>query len=102
MQANAYYDANEARKVESNLKFVSGGSTNQDRQFILFGKYVSGGQLKRLESGTNKEITLTYMSRNEDIEVVIDVYYADQTGILSFEVNNTYWTTPVTSTHTFN
>jgi len=103
MQANVYFNQNEARQVESNLKFVSGGNnTSQDRQFILFGKYVSGGQLKRLESGTNKEITLTYMSRNEDIEVVIDVYYADQTGILSFEVNNTNWTTPVTSTHIFN
>ena len=65
----------------------------QDHQFILFGKFDStGGLLKRILKDNNKEVPLTYMSRNEDINVVINVFYAEQNGELSFKVDNTDWT----------
>lgn len=68
-------------------------NSTQDYQFILFGKFDStGGLLKRILKGNNKEVPLTYMSRNEDINVVINVFYAEQDGVLSFEVDNSYWT----------
>lgn len=87
----------------SYIKSVSGG-TNQDRQFILFGKYQAGGKLKRILSENNKEVPLTYMSRNEDVNVVINVYYADQEGSIDFVVDNSTWTNAAatTSSHTFN
>lgn len=79
-------------------------SDNQDRQFILFGKYQAGGKLKRILSENNKEVPLTYMSRNEDVNVVINVYYADQEGSIDFVVDNSTWTNAAatTSSHTFN
>lgn len=87
----------------SYIKSVSGG-THQDRQFILFGKYCAGGKLKRILSDNNKEVPLTYMARNEDINVVINVYYADQDGSIDFEVDNAHWDDDgkTTSFHTFN
>ena len=79
-----------------------GGGTNQDRQFVLYGQYCAGGMLKRIQSDTHKEVPLTYMSRNEDIKLVLNVYYADQAATMDFEVDNSDWETPVVSTHTFN
>ena len=60
--------------------------------------------LKRLLKENNKEVPLTYMARNEEINVVINVYYADQSGEITFTVDNTHWTDAgaTTSTHTFN
>ena len=96
-----YGDGNTPNKV-SYLKFDT-ASENQDRQFLLFGKYCSGGLLNRLLSGSNREEELTYMSRNEDINVTISVFYADQEGTLTFKVDNSDWTTTIiTPSHVFN
>ncbi len=103
LQANTNYNANVPKQKESNFMWVSGG-TNQDRQFMLFGKYMSGGILKRILKDNNKEVPLTYMARNEEINVVINVYYADQEGEITFVVDNSHWTGAgtTTSSHTFN
>ena len=103
LQANTNYNANVPKQKESNFMWVSGG-TNQDRQFMLFGKYMSGGILKRILKDNNKEVPLTYMARNEEINVVINVYYADQAGEITFVVDNSHWTGAgtTTSSHTFN
>ena len=86
----------------SKLQFES-ASDHQGRQFIIYGKYCSGGLLSRLLSGSNREEELTYMSRNEDINVTISVFYADQEGTLTFRVDNDDWTTNIiTPSHTFN
>ena len=44
------------------------------------------------------------MSRNEEINVIINVYYADESGSLVFRVDNSSWTGAgtTTSSHTFN
>ncbi len=102
IQANTNYKADVPKQQESNLMWQSGG-THQDRQFMLFGKYMSGGLLKRLLKENNKEVPLTYMARNEEINVVINVYYADQAGEITFTVDNSHWTGEgtTTSTHIF-
>ena len=88
--------------IKTNLKLLTGNQTNGDRQFALFGKYMAGGKLKRILKENNKEVPLTYMARNEEINVVINVYYSDQTAELNFVVDNSTWSTATTSTHTFN
>lgn len=88
--------------IKTNLKLLTGNQTNGDRQFALFGKYMAGGKLKRILKENNKEVPLTYMARNEEINVVINVYYSDQTAELNFVVDNSTWSTATTSKHTFN
>lgn len=100
LTSDANWSATVPNKV-SYLKFDT-ASDNQDRLFVLFGKYCTGGQLKRMLSESHKEVPLTYMSRNEEINVIINVYYADQTGEITFRVDNSTWTTATTSSHTFN
>lgn len=91
----------------SYLKFQALGE-NQDRQFVLFGEYIAGSLLNRIRKDNHREIPLTYMSRNEDINVVINIYYANQPGDISFIVSDkilvddTHWTTPASSSHIFN
>ena len=88
---------------KESLLYFDTDSEHQGRQFIVYGKYCSGGLLNRLLSGSNREEELTYMSRNEDINVTISVFYADQDGTLTFRVDNGDWTTNIiTPSHTFN
>lgn len=101
LKANTNYVSNKPKQKESNLRFEAQG-THQDRQFMLFGKYKAGGKLKRILKENNKEVPLTYMARNEEINVVLNVYYSDQTGELNFVVDNSTWSTATTSEHTFN
>lgn len=101
IQSNTNYDANVAKQKESNFLWQNGG-THQDRQLMLFGKYLTGGALKRILKDNNKEVPLTYMARNEEINVVINVYYSDQEGTLEFEVDNSTWKNATTSSYTFN
>lgn len=88
-----------------NSTLIWDGGDNQDNQFLFIGKFDDlGGQLKRLLSDNNKEVPLTYMARNEEINVIVNVFYADQEGSLQFVVDNEHWTdaAATTSTHTFN
>lgn len=97
-----YNESTEGKAKYTKLLWDS--AKNQDHQFILFGKYCVGGALKRILKDNNKEVPLTYMARNEDINLVINVYYADQEGAIDFVVDNSHWTDAgtTTSSHTFN
>lgn len=78
---------------------------NQDHQFVMFGKFDDpGAKLKRILKENNKEVPLTYMARNEEINVILNVFYSDQDGTLVFEVDNDHWTdsNATSSSHTFN
>ena len=78
---------------------------NQDHQFVMFGKFDDlGAALKRILTENKKEVPLTYMARNEEINVILNVFYADQDGSLVFEVDNDHWTdeNATSSSHTFN
>ena len=77
-------NANDSKLTK--LAFDS-NSNHQDRHFILFGKYSVGGLINRINE-SNREVPLTYMSRNEVVNLVINVYYADTNGTLSFIVDN--------------
>lgn len=96
-------DVEKAKKSKVNWDDYKSGEA-QDYQFFLFGKYAEGGKLKRILKDNNKEVPLTYMARNEDINLVINVYYADQEGAIRFVVDNSHWTDAgtTTSSHTFN
>ena len=99
VQADARWDSNPQK--ESNLKLPSNNATRQDAQFALFG-YRFGAPLKRILKESHKEVPLTYMTRNEDIKLVLNVFYADQEATLTFDVDNSTWATPSESSHTFN
>ena len=103
IQADALW-AESSPDIRTNLKLYSGSSDQGDRQFVLFGKYMSGGLLKRILKDNNKEVALTYMARNEEINVVLNVYYADQEGSITFSVDNSHWSdaNATTASHTFN
>lgn len=96
-----YLRANTSDITYTKLEFVDAG-INHDRQFVLFGQYSLGSLMKRILKENNKSVPLTYMARNEEINVIINVYYADQSGVLNFTVDNSTWSTPTTSSHTFN
>ena len=98
VQADARWDSNPQK--ESNLKLPSNNATRQDAKFALFG-YRFGAPLRRILKENHKEVPLTYMTRNEDIKLVINVFYADQEATLNFDVDNSTWATPSESSHTF-
>ena len=102
IKATTNWEKNVPKKKESNLRFEGGGE-NQDRQFMLFGKYMSGGLLKRILKENKKEVPLTYMARNEEINVVLNVFYADQAGEITFSVDNSNWSdaNATVAEHTF-
>ena len=100
IQCDALWSSNPDKKT--NLKLYANNQTNGDRQFALFGKYLAGGKMKRILKENNKEVPLTYMARNEEINVVLNVYYSDQTGELNFVVDNSTWRTATEVTHKFN
>ena len=99
-----YNSGNADVAKKSRLVWEAAGSNTQDHQFMLFGKYCAGGMLKRMLKDNNKEVPLTYMSRNEEINIVLNVYYSDQEGSIDFEVDNSTWDDDgaTTSEHTFN
>ena len=105
LKSDCRYDEKTTDKAKNcRLIWEDAGSSTQDHQFMLFGKYCAGGLLKRMLKDNNKEVPLTYMSRNEDINIVLNVYYSDQEGTIDFEVDNSTWDDDgaTTSEHTFN
>ncbi|MBR5924676.1 MAG: hypothetical protein IKZ60_04375 [Bacteroidales bacterium] len=99
---NAYNASTEAAAKLSTLSWDNGAQNQHDHMFILFASYGSGAALNRMLKDNNKSVPLTYMSRNEEVNVVINVYYADQAGTLNFVVDNSTWTTATGVSHTFN
>lgn len=108
--SNNMYSANNAADAkECKLEFLDYNSGDEgsksNYQFVLFGQQKAiGHPLKRILKENNKEVPLTYMARNEEINVIINVFYSNLEGELVFEVDNSHWTdeNATTSTHTFN
>lgn len=80
-------------------------ATNQARQWVLYevSSEQEGLPISYLEKGTNKTKPLTHMSRNQDFNLDINVYYVEFETQFEFRVENTWWTDAGghTSTHTF-
>lgn len=109
LKSNFVYASNYSTQSEKDAKpskLEWHNENNHDHQFILFGYYKpddEGAPLSRILKENNKEVPLTYMARNEDINIVINVFYADQEGSITFQVDNSTWADDYsTSSHTFN
>lgn len=103
LRSDCFYNSSDLDVTKkSRLVWQSYVNDKHDFQFTLFRQRRDGAPLKRILKESHKEVPLTYMSRNEDIKLVINVFYADQEGTLNFDVDNSTWTTPSESSHTFN
>lgn len=94
-----------AKECKLFFEDIASNNTTSDHQFVLFGQTKPlGHPLKRILKENNKEVLLTYMARNEDINVIINVFYSNQEGTLEFVVDNSHWDDEhaTTSSHTFN
>ncbi len=58
--------------------------------------------LVMVDPDTSMPVPLTSMSRNQDLTVVINIYFQELDGSFTLSVDNTYWTTGHTSEHSFN
>jgi len=81
-------------------------ATNQARQWVLYEvtSEQAGVDIKYVEKGTNKTKPVTYMARNHEYNMDINVYYVDFETQFDFRVENTWWTDAGghTSSHIFN
>ena len=103
LRSDCFYNSSDLDVTKkSRLVWQSYVNDKHDFQFMLFRQKRDWAPLKRILKESNKEVPLTYMARNEDIKLVINVFYADQEGTLNFDVDNSTWTTPSESSHTFN
>lgn len=102
LKSDSKYSESNVDKAKKSTLLWDGTTTNQDHQFMLFREKRDGAPLKRILKESNKEVPLTYMTRNEDIRLVINVFYADQEATLNFDVDNSTWITPSESSHSFN
>ena len=59
--------------------------------------------IKYVEKGTNKTKPVTYLARNHEYNMDINVYYVDFETQFEFRVENTWWTDTGghTSSHIF-
>lgn len=106
---NAFYANSEEEAKECKLEFLDYDSGDDgfksNFQFVLIGQQkITGHPLNRILKENNKEVPLTYMARNEEINVIINVFYSNQEGNLSFVVDNSHWTAEnaTVAEHTFN
>ena len=80
-------------------------ATNQARQWVLYEvtSDQEGVQIKYVEKGTNLTKPVTYLARNHEYNMYINVEYVDFETQFEFRVENTWWTDTGghTSSHTF-
>lgn len=79
--------------------------SNQARQWVLYEvtSEQAGVDIKYVEKGTNKTKPVTYLARNHEYNMDINVYYVDFETQFEFRVENTWWTDTGghTSSHIF-
>ena len=61
----------------------------------------AGAILNKLAHGTNVPTPITYMTRNQAFDVILNIYYGSSTGSFTIEVDNSTWTTDKGGSHTF-
>ena len=62
-----------------------------DHMFALYEVNPEGSQLKLIDNETHQVTPLTYMVRNWDLNVVLNVYYGVDDIDINFRVDNYYW-----------
>jgi len=63
---------------------------------------VKGSNLRLIDNSTAQVTPLRQMLRNQELNVVLNVYYQQEARAVSFEIDNTYWTEGHTESHTYN
>lgn len=67
-------------------------------------RYLTNATLQMIDADTSIPAPLTEMRRNQDLTVVLNVFYQELAGTITVTVDNTYWTESGghTSSHQFN
>jgi hypothetical protein len=69
---------------------------------IVMTRNLDAVTLVMVDPDTSMPVPLTSMKRNQDLTVVVNIYYQELDGTFTLSVDNTYWTTGHSSGHTFN
>ena len=69
-------------------------AVNQSRQWTLYEvtSHPIGATINYVEKGTNKTKPVTYMARNHEYNISIDVYFVEFETQFDFVVDNSFWT----------
>lgn len=77
-------------------------ATSKECQWAIYRPKVSEGSTLRLvDNETGQVSVLDRMLRNQELNIILNVYYNQTMGVFDFDVDNTYWTGGHTMTHIF-
>lgn len=69
----------------------TGNTARGDRQWAFYEVYPLGSDLRIIDNETSQVKRITYMRRNQELNVVMNVYFEEFDRQFRFEVENTYW-----------
>ena len=76
-------------------------SNNGNRRWAFYEVDPDGSVMKLIDNETSQVTRLTQMVRNQELNVVLNVYRGVVSGDFDFYVDNVYWTNPSESGHVF-
>lgn len=78
---------------QNNALSVNTSSTSAgNRMWAFYEAYPKGATLKFIDNETAQVKPLTFMTRNQELNVVMNVYFEEVETSFRFEVDNAYWT----------
>ena len=88
---------------EGKLQVTTGSENKGNRMWTVYEVYPKGSTLKFIDNETAQVKPLSCMLRNQELNVVMNVYFEELNRKLTFTVDNVYWkeSNGHTSTHTF-
>lgn len=81
----------DGKSPNTTLKFKANNNTGGNRRWAFYAVDPDGTVLKLIDNKTNQVSRLTQMVRNQELNVVINVYYSVEIGDFDFKVENAYW-----------
>ena len=94
--SNYFYNNN------GNIASTSSKPNTHTRQWIFMDPDQRvGSNLLYVDPETSRVSPLSFIRRNQDLTVVLNIYFEAGEHSFTFEVKDDNWTTPTTSTHTF-
>ena len=85
--ANRYL-FNNSNKLNAQTNSADRGN----RMWAFYEAYPKGSILKFIDNETAQVRPLSYMTRNQELNVVMNVYYEELSRQFDFVVDNAYWT----------
>lgn len=95
---------NDSNKYLYNNSGNFGVKSNSDQttQWTFYNPVnIPGSSLIVVDNVTGQPTPLSYMLRNQELNVILNAYYNQEEAQFDFFVDNTYWTEPHSMTHTF-